>query len=92
MDRPAWKTVLLQQLLIVVVAGLVFFTNRDSQKGRELAENPWASVCFPWNVLARQVRVAGPVELVDDAVERGPGRLGRRRLACRRAGGRTRNE
>lgn len=62
--RPSSRHVLLRGL---DDAGLVFFTNRDSQKGRELAENPWASVCFPWNVLARQVRVAGPVELVDDA-------------------------
>ena len=39
--------------------GFVFFTNYDSQKGRELTENPAVSVCFPWHVLGRQVRIDG---------------------------------
>jgi pyridoxamine 5'-phosphate oxidase len=39
-----------------------FFTNYDSQKGRELAENPVIAGCFPWNILGRQVRVAGLAE------------------------------
>ena len=42
--------------------GLSFFTNYESQKGHELTENPVASVCFPWNVLGRQVRAVGSVE------------------------------
>jgi pyridoxamine 5'-phosphate oxidase len=46
--------------------GFVFYTNRHSQKGRELAGHPQAALCFPWNQLNRQVRVAGPVELVGD--------------------------
>ena len=44
--------------------GLVFFTNYDSRKGRELEATPKAAICFPWNVLSRQVRAAGPVERV----------------------------
>jgi pyridoxamine 5'-phosphate oxidase len=46
--------------------GLVFYTNRRSRKGAELAANPWAAVVFRWHAVDRQVRVAGPVELVDD--------------------------
>jgi pyridoxamine 5'-phosphate oxidase len=45
--------------------GLVFFTDRDSDKGAELAANPRAAAVLHWLVPAhRQVRVAGPVEPV----------------------------
>lgn len=47
--------------------GFVFFTNYTSQKGRELLAHPHASICFPWNILARQVRVVGEVEKVSEA-------------------------
>ena len=47
--------------------GFVFYTNRESRKGRELAENPRASLVFYWHVLGRQVRVDGAVEPVADA-------------------------
>jgi pyridoxamine 5'-phosphate oxidase len=47
--------------------GLVFYTNASSQKGRELAANANAALAFHWKSLARQVRVRGPVEQVDDA-------------------------
>jgi pyridoxamine 5'-phosphate oxidase len=46
--------------------GFVFFTSYDSQKGRELAENPRAALVFYWPELARQVRVAGSVTPVSD--------------------------
>ena len=61
--RPSSRHVLVKQ---VDERGFTFFTNAESRKGRELAENPWAALCFPWNVLARQVRVAGPVAAIDD--------------------------
>jgi pyridoxamine 5'-phosphate oxidase len=41
--------------------GFVFFTNYESRKGRELAENPRAAVVFHWQQLGRQVRVEGEV-------------------------------
>lgn len=47
--------------------GFVFFTNRGSAKGRELAGQPKASVVFHWKSLRRQVRVRGPVEEVSAA-------------------------
>jgi pyridoxamine 5'-phosphate oxidase len=47
--------------------GFVFFTNRDSRKGDELAANPRAALCFYWPTLGEQVRVEGPVERTSDA-------------------------
>lgn len=41
--------------------GFGFFTNYDSQKGRELAENPRAALVVYWAKLGRQVRVSGAV-------------------------------
>ncbi len=46
-------------------AGFVFFTNAESAKGRALAENARAGLCFHWKSLRRQVRVRGPVTLVE---------------------------
>src|SRR5437660_3325390 len=47
--------------------GLVFYTNVESQKGRELAANPQAALLFHWKSLTRQVRLRGPVAPVTDA-------------------------
>jgi len=41
--------------------GFSFYTNSESQKGLELAENPRASMCFHWKSLRRQVRISGTV-------------------------------
>jgi len=46
--------------------GLVFYSNTDSQKGRELDSNPKAALAFYWKSLARQVRLRGSVETVED--------------------------
>jgi pyridoxamine 5'-phosphate oxidase len=56
---PSARIVLLKG---VTPDGLTFFTNYESQKGRELAENPRAAVVFFWAQLERQVRVRGVVE------------------------------
>lgn len=42
--------------------GFTFFTNYGSTKGQHLAQNPQASLCFPWIDLERQVTVSGPIE------------------------------
>jgi pyridoxamine 5'-phosphate oxidase len=47
--------------------GFVFYTNRDSTKGRELEGAPKAALVFHWKSLTRQVRVRGTVEPVTDA-------------------------
>ncbi len=56
---PSARTVLLKGF---DERGFVFYSNYESQKGRELAENPHASLLFHWQRLARQVRVNGDVE------------------------------
>src|SRR5215211_7606318 len=47
--------------------GFVFYTNAESNKGRELAANPKAALVFHWKSLRRQVRARGPVTPVSDA-------------------------
>lgn len=47
--------------------GFVFYTNAESQKGQELAENMQAAGLFHWKSLRRQVRFRGPVTIVSDA-------------------------
>ncbi|MBS0295439.1 MAG: pyridoxamine 5'-phosphate oxidase [Proteobacteria bacterium] len=47
--------------------GFVFFTNTESDKGRQLLANPRAALLFHWKSLRRQVRVRGPVEPVSAA-------------------------
>ena len=42
--------------------GFVFFTNYESRKGRELAQNPRAALLFYWDPLGRQVRIEGAVQ------------------------------
>ncbi len=44
--------------------GFVFYSNYESRKGRELAENPQASLVFVWSEISRQVRIEGIVEKV----------------------------
>lgn len=56
--RPSARTALLKG---VDGRGFVFFTNYESRKGRELAENPHATLVFPWLALERQVIVEGTV-------------------------------
>jgi pyridoxamine 5'-phosphate oxidase len=46
--------------------GFVFYTNFESQKGREILGSMKAAMCFHWKSLRRQVRVRGPVEVVSN--------------------------
>ena len=52
--RPHVRTVLLRG---ATEAGYDFYTNYDSQKGLDLAENPYAELLFYWPSLERQVRI-----------------------------------
>jgi pyridoxamine 5'-phosphate oxidase len=45
--------------------GFVFYTNRNSRKGRDLAANPKVALLFHWKSLRRQVRIEGSVSSVD---------------------------
>jgi pyridoxamine 5'-phosphate oxidase len=56
--RPSARMVLLKG---VDERGFIFFTNYDSRKGRELADNPQGALVFYWPDLERQVCVAGEV-------------------------------
>src|SRR5438477_4136871 len=56
--RPSARVVLLKG---VDERGFIFFTNYDSRKGNELAENPQAALVFYWPDLERQVCIAGEV-------------------------------
>src|SRR5216683_8038370 len=42
--------------------GFVFFTNYESEKGKQLEANPYAALAFYWIELDRQIRVSGAVE------------------------------
>ena len=44
--------------------GFVFYSNMESQKGRELDRDPRAALVFYWKSLNRQIRIRGPVEKV----------------------------
>ena len=59
--RPSARIVLLKE---IDNAGFVFFTNYDSQKGKELEDNPAAALVFYWHPLHRQVRIEGDVEKI----------------------------
>jgi pyridoxamine 5'-phosphate oxidase len=60
---PSARIVLLKEYN---AKGFVFFTNYESAKGHELAENPRASLLFFWKELERQVRITGMVEKISD--------------------------
>jgi pyridoxamine 5'-phosphate oxidase len=44
--------------------GFIFFTNYESDKGKNLAQNPHAALVFFWKELERQIRIEGTVEKV----------------------------
>ena len=61
--RPHVRTVLLRG---ATEAGYDFYTNYDSQKGLDLAHNPYAELLFYWPELERQIRVAGQVVKISE--------------------------
>jgi pyridoxamine 5'-phosphate oxidase len=62
--RPSTRIVLIKGL---DERGIVWYTNYDSRKGRELAAHPWAALQFHWVELERVVRIEGRVSRVSDA-------------------------
>ena len=58
---PSVRVVLLREF---DPQGFVFYTNSHSHKGRDLAENPHASLAFHWDELGEQLRVRGRVQAV----------------------------
>jgi pyridoxamine 5'-phosphate oxidase len=62
--RPSTRVVLIKDY---DARGIVWYTNYESRKGRELAANPQAALQFHWVELERVVRIEGRVEKVDAA-------------------------
>lgn len=62
--RPSTRIVLIKD---IDARGLVWYTNYDSRKGRELALHPFAALQFHWVELERVVRIEGAVEQVEPA-------------------------
>ena len=61
--RPSVRMVLLRGF---DADGFVFFSNRDSRKGREMAANPRVALLFPWHPVGRQVIVEGTAAPISD--------------------------
>jgi pyridoxamine 5'-phosphate oxidase len=61
---PAARMILLKG---VDERGFVFYTNLDSRKGDEIADNPRLALCFYWKSMQRQVRIEGRAEPVSAA-------------------------
>jgi len=62
--KPSARVVLLKE---VNQEGFVFYTNYLSRKGKEIGENPYATILFFWDALERQVRIEGMLKKVDEA-------------------------
>ena len=61
--RPHVRTVLLRG---ATEAGYDFYTNYDSQKGLDLAKNPYAELLFYWQDQERQIRISGRVKKISE--------------------------
>ena len=62
--RPSTRVVLIKGF---DARGVVWYTNYESRKGRELAAHPFGALQFHWVELERVVRIEGRVERVSDA-------------------------
>lgn len=62
--RPSSRILLIKD---VDRHGFTWFTNYESRKGTELAQNPYAALLFYWIPLERQVRIEGRVERIPEA-------------------------
>ena len=62
--RPTARSVLLKGF---DAKGFIFFTNYESVKARQIAENPQVALIFPWFALRRQVIITGRAEKISTA-------------------------
>jgi pyridoxamine 5'-phosphate oxidase len=62
-QQPSVRMLLLKE---VDERGFVFYTNLESHKARQLADNPRAAACFWWAALQRQVRIEGWIERISN--------------------------
>ncbi len=62
--KPSSRIVLIKQF---DPRGFTWYTNYDSQKGRQLQDNPHAALLFFWPELERQIRIEGKVERTSEA-------------------------
>lgn len=60
--KPSVRIVLLRE---VTDTGIIFYTNYESAKGQDIAENPNAEVLFFWHELERQVRIRGSIAKIE---------------------------
>lgn len=61
-NKPSVRIVLMRE---ITETGIVFYTNYESAKGQDIAENPNAEVLFFWHELERQIRISGRVAKID---------------------------
>ena len=61
-NKPSVRIVLLRE---ITDKGIVFYTNYESAKGHDIAENPNAEALFFWHKLERQIRISGSIAKID---------------------------
>ncbi|MFZ3076579.1 MAG: pyridoxamine 5'-phosphate oxidase [Psychrobacter glacincola] len=61
-SKPSVRIVLLRE---ITGKGIVFYTNYESAKGQDIAENPNAEALFFWHKLERQIRISGSIAKID---------------------------
>ena len=61
-NKPSVRIVLLRE---ITDKGIVFYTNYESAKGKDIAENPNTEALFFWYKLERQIRISGSIAKID---------------------------
>ena len=61
-NKPSVRIVLLRE---ITNKGIVFYTNYESAKGQDIAENPNVEALFFWHKLERQIRISGSIAKID---------------------------
>lgn len=64
-DGQPWQRIVLLKLFDE--KGFVFFTNYESRKAQQIAQNPRVALLFPWHSLGRQVKLTGEAEKISTA-------------------------